>query len=161
MVEGLNPTLYALSASFQGADICWKGTCDFCDCHPDGISRSPGSGSWDLHLWSIYIYILWKLLPEGLASNQPESGCWLSPSLRHWQVLTNPQLLGATKNKLLEQSQRFEKQQRARARLNNKVLSYKRPLPQDCERWLFYAWKQTQKIKENKETEKNVPNRTR
>lgn len=85
----------------------------------------------------IYLYTL-KALPEGLASNQPESECCLSPSLGHWQVLTNPQLLGATKNKLLEQSQRFEKKERARARLNNKVLSCERPLPQDCERWLCY-----------------------
>lgn len=60
VVEGLHPTLCALSASFQGADISWKGTCDFCACHPDDISRSLGSLARGIYTCGLYIFIYFK-----------------------------------------------------------------------------------------------------
>ena len=137
-MEGLHPTLCALSASFQGADISWKGTCDFCACHPDDISRSLGSLARGIYTCGLYIFIyfkscclkVWPLTSLNLGAEWAPlwdtNRCW--QTLNYWERLKISCL----------NNQRFEKQQSARARLNNKVLSYKRPLPQDSERWLFY-----------------------
>lgn len=39
-------------------------------------------------------------MPEDLASNHPETKCWLrSLSLKHWQIFTNFQQLVPIKNK--------------------------------------------------------------
>ena len=127
-MEGLHPTLCALSASFQGADISWKGTCDFCACHPDDISRSLGSLARGIYTCGLYIFIyfkscclkVWPLTSLNLGAEWAPlwdtNGCW--QTLNYWERLKISCL----------NNQRFEKQQSARARLNNKVLSYKRPL---------------------------------
>ena len=51
-------------------------------------------------LRTVYICIFSKPLPEGLASNLPESQCCLSSSLWNTDVSESLQLLGATKNKI-------------------------------------------------------------
>lgn len=57
-------------------------------------------GKWGSHVWShrtIYICIISKLLPDGLASRQP--GLSVDRS-QHWAVMAHLQLLGDIKNKI-------------------------------------------------------------
>lgn len=80
----------------------------------------------------IYICILKKLLVDGLVSNQAKSRCLLKSSpLGYRQLLTQPQILGATENKKgCLGNHRIERQLKARARLSNKANLLMRPLLQ-------------------------------
>lgn len=72
--------------------------------------------------------------------------------------MAQSQLLGATKNKgiQLEQSQRFERQQRDRAGLNGKIHFLQQTIPLRIGEIanLSDIQKQTQKVKENEKTKK-------
>lgn len=95
------------------------------------------------------------------ASHSAPSRLQCSP-FRHWQVLAQPQPLGATENEEggLDDRQAGETPAKEPGRLMDKAPILRPPLHQDWMRWPSHLMhRNQQRIQENERTEEKIPNK--